>query len=227
MQKSDNAQRPIIQFDRVTLAYSDQPPIIENATFQVLLGERIALIGPSGSGKSSLLRALIGAVPLVNGKIFVNNMKLTPKNSTSIRSVIAYIGQEPILGGEIAKDALLLPFTYRAHRNLLPTNEQLEKALQNVGLPPSILTKRSSVLSGGERQRVAIARAILLKKQIFVADEITSALDDENKKQIISFFSDRKKTLLSVTHDPKWIAFCDRTLTVQNGCLKNPLKALP
>ncbi len=214
----------MLRFKQVSIAFEGAEPIISDATFHVRRGEHVAIVGPSGCGKSSLLRAVIGALQPVGGAIEVDGELLTAGSVASVRSQLAFIGQEPVLGAETVLEALLLPFSYRAHRGSRPERQMLVQALSKVGLGASILDKRAAVISGGERQRVAIARSLLLKKRVLIADEVTSALDPESKERVIGLLGRASLTVLSVSHDPQWIAQSDRTLTIEAGVVI-PFKA--
>ena len=105
-----------------------------------------------------------------------------------------------MLGAESVREALLLPYQYKTHRYHHPTGAQLIEALDRLQLPTAILSRVSSRISGGEKQRVALARGLLLRKQLYLLDEVTSTLDAESKKVVFDVFSDPQLTVLSVAH---------------------------
>ena len=140
-----------------------------------------------------------------------------PETVRAVRRAVAFIGQEPALGAETARDALLLPFTFRANRDRKPSAEALLSALDRVRLSADILPKRCAVVSGGEKQRLAVARALLLDKTVFLADEVTSALDPESRQAVLHIFADPSFTVLSVTHDPDWLRLCNRRFAIQDS----------
>lgn len=177
----------------------------------------MVIVGPSGSGKTTLLNCLVGVHDLVQGKISLKDRELKPASIEWIRGEVGYIGQEPFLGASTAREALLLPFQYHKNHGKQPSQAEILETLEKLHLSEAILDQRSSDISGGEKQRLAIARALLLKKEIFLLDEITSALDPESKEAVIELFSQDSYTLLSVSHDPKWIEVCHRELSIKNG----------
>ena len=148
-----------------------------------------------------------------------------PTPAAIIRKSIAFIGQEPVLGADRVRDALLLPFTYKAHRHLLPDLQTVTKYLQTLHLSSDILDKPCARISGGEKQRIAIARALLLDKTIFLTDEITSALDPESKAAVMQELFESDITLLSVSHDSDWIERCSRVITMKDAQLKEETDA--
>jgi putative ABC transport system ATP-binding protein len=117
----------------------------------------------------------------------------------------------------MVRDALLLPFTYRANRHQIPDRTRIVSTLEKLRLDPSILDSEASVVSGGEKQRVVIARALLLNKQVFLADEVTSALDPESTEAVLHLFRDPAYTLLSVSHDPDWFSLCSLFIQIDQG----------
>ena len=177
------------------------------------------LCGKSGSGKSSVLRTLLGLHPLTSGMVYFQEKPLTPLSVQAIRNCTAYIGQEPVLGAEKVKEALLLPFQFKTHRAYRPTEAQLIEVLQRLQLPADILRQDSSHISGGEKQRIALARGLLLGKKVYLLDEVTSALDAESKQAVFEVFSDPTLTVLSVAHDPEWLKQCDRVFELDAGRL--------
>jgi putative ABC transport system ATP-binding protein len=216
----------IIRFEQVSV-FAQGKNILSNISFTINAGEKVALSGKSGAGKSTVLKALMGLVPLQHGQVYCRDTLLTSASVQTIRNYVAYIGQEPVLGAETVVDALLLPFQFKAHKDSKPSQAQILKALQRVQLPKAILTQDSTSISGGEKQRVAIARAMLLEKSLYLLDEVTSALDAESKQAIFDVFSDPALTVLSVAHDPDWLKCCDVILELDAGQLTHEQRCKP
>ncbi len=182
-------------------------------------GQKVVLTGPSGSGKSCLLQSILGGVPLAAGSISVQGLELCPRNLAKIRARTSYIGQEPFLGTATVNEALLLPFTYNAHKKSRPSEQEIKTRMSCLGLSPELLAETCGTLSGGEKQRLAVVRALLLNNTLLLADEITSALDCDNKDTIIETVLGGALTVFSVSHDPDWIRACDRVVTITNQSL--------
>ena len=204
----------MILFKNITLQ-AHQQILLDATTLHIANGEKIVVRGASGCGKSSLLKAAIGMLPLAGGRIEIKGCALSVKTIAEIRGRIAFIGQEPILGAERVKEALLLPFSFKAHRHNRPEKGQIIELLKRLHLSEAILEKPTAQISGGEKQRIAIARALLLNKTIFLADEITSALDPDSRTAVIHELFQPEITLLSVSHDAEWIAQAERIVALK------------
>ena len=214
----DPSLRPRVQFDSVSIDLAGRT-LLRNVSFTLAAGERAGIRGRSGAGKSTLLKALLGLHRPSSGRILIDGQPLSRESLRAIRSCIAYIGQEPLLGAETVREALLLPFTFKAHRAETPTEVQLKRALSRLGLADSLLSAACSRVSGGEKQRIAIARAQLLGKQLYLLDEVTSGLDDSSRMAVIELFNGPGTTVLSVSHDPVWIAHCTAVFDLVDGRL--------
>jgi putative ABC transport system ATP-binding protein len=124
-----------------------------------------------------------------------------------------------MLGAESVREALLLPFQFKTHRDHLPTEAQLIDVLHRLQLPSDILSRESSRISGGEKQRIALARGLLLGKKLYLLDEVTSALDAQSKQVVFEVFSDPDLTVLSVAHDSEWLERCGIVFELEAGRL--------
>ncbi|WP_020564425.1 ABC transporter ATP-binding protein [Methylosarcina fibrata] len=209
---------PILRFARVSVIAQGKT-ILSDVSFALPPGEKAALSGKSGSGKTSVLKTLMGLYPLAQGTVYFQEKPLTSASVRAVRSCTAYIGQEPVLGAESVREALLLPFQFKAHRGHTPTPAQLKEVLERLRLPLDILGRSSNRISGGEKQRIALARGLLLGKSLYLLDEVTSALDDESKRAVFNVFSDSSLTVLAVAHDSEWLERCDILFELDAGRL--------
>jgi len=220
---SQTVSATLIRFDRVCVSAHGKP-ILTDVSFTLSTGEKVVLRGRSGSGKSTVLKTLLGLYPLVGGRVLFDDKPLDAATIQVIRRRAAYIGQEPVLGAEIVREALMLPFQFKTHREHKPSERRLIDALARLHLSPDILEQECRRVSGGEKQRIAIARALLLGKNLYLLDEVTSALDAESKRTVLEVFGDPGFTVLSVAHDPDWAACCDVVLELDGGYLTRILR---
>lgn len=209
----------MIRFEQVSVTVHEKT-ILSEINFTLLQGDKAVLRGKSGAGKSSVMRTVMGLHTLQSGAVYFQGHPLTPLSIQAVRSCIAYIGQEPILGADCVRDALLLPFQFKVHRHQLPTEHQLIAVLHRLQLPADILKAKCNRISGGEKQRIALARGLLLDKKLFLLDEVTSALDRESKQAVLDIFFGSQLTVLSVTHDPDWMVHKPIVFEMAAGCLR-------
>ena len=203
---------PIITCSRISVN-----GIFRDVSLIVRPGEKVVLFGPSGGGKSSILKALTGLLPLDSGQVTINGIELSPSNVIALRRSMAYIDQEPVMGEKMVRDAILLPFSFKGMKNALPADDRILSLCKRVKFSHDILDRNCQDLSGGEKQRIAVVRSILMGKHLFFLDEITSALDQVAKKAVISLFRKKTYTILSVSHDEHWQQLCQRSYRVSRG----------
>jgi putative ABC transport system ATP-binding protein len=208
----------MIQFDDVTVR-KGRKLVLDAVSFRVEQGQKAVFRGKSGAGKSSVLLALAGALTPDAGTLRFNGVPVDATTVQTVRAQLAFVAQEPVLGAETIREALMLPFTFRAHRQTQPAEEDLKQLLATLALDPEILDRESAVVSGGEKQRVAVGRALLPGKHVFLADEVTSALAPESRRILLDIFSRPELTVLSVSHDEEWTRRCDRVFQVHAGAV--------
>ncbi|WP_023602639.1 ABC transporter ATP-binding protein [Aliivibrio logei] len=199
--------------------------ILNDISFDVLSGQSIAIVGTSGAGKSTLMTLLAGLDVPSSGEIELLGQKL----STLDDEERAKIRSESI--GFVFQSFLLIPSLTALENVTLPAilrgeGEDMIKAkqlLDSVGLSGRE-THLPSQLSGGEQQRVALARAFMTQPRILFADEPTGNLDQQTAENVIELLFDMNQkhgtTLVLITHDSKLAERCDRTLTINAGCIK-------
>ncbi|MCP3968571.1 MAG: ATP-binding cassette domain-containing protein [Lentisphaerae bacterium] len=209
----------VIALKKVSLKRGEQV-ILQDADLEVKAGSKIVIKGPSGCGKSSLLAALAGCYSPSAGEIYISGQKITGQNAAKLRRDIAFIGQEPVTGAEIVREALLLPFSFKANNHLKTTEEEILSVIERLHLKPEILDKECRHISGGEKQRIVIARALLLKKKIFMADEPTTGLDLDSSHAVIEILSAPEFTVISASHDEHYLGHQEQVYMFENRKLK-------
>lgn len=207
----------------LTLGTKDAPVnILRGVELEINAGSSVALLGPSGSGKSSLMAVLSGLEQATSGQILIDGLDFVALNEDELaRARRGRIG--------IVLQAFHLLPTMSAIENVAVPMElagiedpfdRAKEELEAVGLGHR-LTHYPTQLSGGEQQRVAIARAMAARPSIIFADEPTGNLDAATGDSIITILFERQKalnaTLLIITHDPALAKHCDRVITMHDG----------
>ncbi len=194
----------MIQFKNIDLSFNGKK-IISNLSFEINQGEKVVFSGKSGSGKSSVFNLLLGFAEPDSGEIFFKEELVDEKSVWNVRKDVAYIDQDVSLGdGKIAE---LFTFVSGLKTNsFLNFNEKkINELLTYFELGRDVPDKDTGDLSGGERQRLSIVIAILLKREIFFLDEVTSSLDGHLKQKVVDYFlAEKNWTCLVNSHDSIW-----------------------
>lgn len=178
-------------------------------------GETACIVGQSGCGKSSLLNAVMGFVPLKEGTITVGGTVLGKSTIDLIRRQIAWIPQELALPFEWVKEMVALPFELKVNRYVPFSRDRLYACFDELGLEHELYLKRVNEVSGGQRQRIMLAVAAMLNKPLIVIDEPTSALDAGSTDKVLSFFrrqADKGVAVLAVSHDKDFASGCHKLI---------------
>lgn len=220
-------REPVISLQNVSLTLKGNAGnvnIIKNVSLDLHKGESIGLIGPSGSGKSSLLMLAGGLERASSGKITIFNQVLTGMSEDRLsklrRNNVGVVFQSfHLIQTLTAQENVATPLEISFSKNPL---ERAMRALDRVGLSHRA-NHYPSQLSGGEQQRVALARAYVSNPQILLADEPTGNLDEENTKAIIDLLfelkNDYNTALFLVTHSNSLSNRCDRIIKIRDGKL--------
>ena len=174
-------------------------------------GETACIVGQSGCGKTSLLNAVMGFVPLYEGTIKVGGTLLDKSTIDLVRRQIAWIPQELALPFEWVKEMVSLPFELKVNRSVPFSEERLFMCFDELGLEHELYFKRVNEVSGGQRQRIMLAVAALLNKPLIVIDEPTSALDTGSTDKVLAFFrrqAENGAAVLAVSHDKDFASGC-------------------
>ena len=174
-------------------------------------GETACIVGQSGCGKTSLLNAVMGFVPLYEGTIKVGGTLLDKSTIDLVRRQIAWIPQELALPFEWVKEMVSLPLELKVNRSVPFSEERLFMCFDELGLEHELYFKRVNEVSGGQRQRIMLAVAALLNKPLIVIDEPTSALDTGSTDKVLAFFrrqAEKGAAVLAVSHDKDFASGC-------------------
>ena len=171
-----------IELRNVSIGYSAEKPVASEISEIFRPGGFTVISGPSGSGKSSLLKTLNRLIDPLDGEIFMDGEPLGACPVTRMRRNIAYIQQLPVLIEGSVRENLLLPFSFGLYRDeKLPDDNEIEKHLEGFLLNGVRPEDAAAALSVGQKQRLCIIRALLTKPRYLLLDEPTSALDTESK----------------------------------------------
>ena len=208
----------IFELDNLGLV-SPEKIILEEISLSIEKGEHLTITGPSGSGKSSLLKVLAGLVSPSSGRLFYQGQDLEDLDPVSYRREVSYCFQQPVLFGQTVRDNMAFPFEIR---QILFDQKKVLAALARLDLGPEFLEKPIKELSGGEKQRVALVRNLLFEPKVLLLDEVSSGLDEKTKTLLRTFLTDLHQagvTLIEVTHDQREIEAAGRLLTIVEGRL--------
>ena len=192
--------------------------ILSDISLKIDRGEFVIFQGPSGSGKTTLLRSLLLFEVFSEGKLFWGNTLVDHQNFREYRDELAFAAQKPPAFEGTVEEFIRLPGTFGRNRRLTIRREQIEEAFEKLNLSFKILSQSYGSLSGGEQQRIALAQLFVLDRPVWLLDEITSNLDDQNAGRVIETLAQyRHKTLIAVTHDSRWNRLNPRIVPLQNG----------
>ena len=212
-----------IVFDRVVFRYkSAERPLYDHFTLRIAPGERVALVGPTGAGKSTFVKLIQRLYDVDSGQILVDGQDIARVSQESLRRAIAVVPQDPALFHRTLSENI-------AYARPDATQDEVELAARRarahdfiLRLPQGYRTlvgERGVKLSGGERQRVAIARAFLADAPILVLDEATSSLDVETERQVQAAMEELMvgRTTIVIAHRLSTIRGADRILVFEDG----------
>lgn len=213
---------PTLSFENMTFGYHLHSPILYDINCHLHHGEIIGLVGPSGMGKTTLMRLILGLMSPSKGGIYiVEDTKRYPL-SVDMRHYISYVPQgNTLFSGTIASNLL--------HGNAQATPDEIQEALHLACIDDFIATldlglntpigEKGLGLSEGQAQRLAIARALLRKKAILLLDEATSALDASTEAQLLSHIAHLPyhPMCLIITHRPSALSICDKIFSLKHG----------
>jgi D-methionine transport system ATP-binding protein len=197
--------------------------ILGNISFVVNQGDRLGIMGPSGAGKTSLLRLLNRLAEPSQGEIFFEDQAFSKIPVLSLRRQIVLVPQEPKLLGMTVQNALAYPLELQQ----LKKNEiqsRIDQYCQKLGIPDEWLDRNELQLSVGQRQLVTIARGLIMQPKILLLDEPTSALDADKSDQVINILIELSEnqglTIIMVNHQQRLInQFTTQVLSLSQGQL--------
>lgn len=216
-----DAQGIGLELENVSFSYGDGEAVLDGVNLAIAPGEKVALVGASGGGKSTLVQALLGLYPLRGGSIRFGGVDVADIGWDTVRENVGVVLQHPVLFNSTIRENLALGRAF--------TDSELWHALEiaqmktfianlDAGLD-SIVGKNGLRLSGGQRQRLAVARIVLGRPSVVILDEATSALDSATERalhQAMAAFLENRTTLI-IAHRLSAVRQADRILVFENG----------
>jgi ATP-binding cassette subfamily B protein len=219
------AQKGEVVFDNITFAYHNKDePIYNDFSITITPGEKVALVGHSGSGKSTFVKLLQRLYDIQKGEIRIDGQNIGDVTQSSLRQTIALVPQDPILFHRTLRDNIAYARPEATQAEIIEAARKAYAYDFIKTLPKGFDTmvgERGIKLSGGERQRVAIARAILSDAPILILDEATSSLDSVSEDYIQKALAELMKgrTTITIAHRLSTIKDVDRILVFDNGSI--------
>ena len=211
-----------VRFERVLFAHGDRPPLFDGLDLEIPSGAKIGLVGRSGGGKTTLTRLLLRLMDVDGGRILVGGQDIARLRQADLRSLIAYVPQEPAMFHRSVRDNIAFARPGATEAEILGAARAAHVTEFVHELPDgfdTLVGERGVKLSGGQRQRVALARAIIRDAPILLLDEATSALDSESEilVQEALWRLMRDRTALVVAHRLSTVVRMDRLVVLDRG----------
>jgi ABC-type multidrug transport system fused ATPase/permease subunit len=216
-----------ISFNNVTFGYGATRPVLRNISFDISTGQKVALLGRSGAGKSTVISLLLRLYEIEDGEIRIDGINVRDYQRESLRQQIGIVMQESIMFGASVKENI-------AYGKVDATLDEIIRAAKAANAHEfiskledgydTVIGERGGTLSGGQRQRIAIARAFVRSAPILVLDEPMTGLDIESEMAVRDALQRlmRGKTCLMITHDLEAAAAADRVLILEDGRVDVP-----
>ena len=220
--KTFGGLRERIEFRDVHFAYDGKREVIDGVSFEVLRGQTVALVGPSGGGKSTLSELIPRFYDPTAGEIRIDGVPLTDYTQDSLRAHMSIVAQETVLFNDTIETNLRLGKPDASHEEIVAA-ARIANAHDFIEATPegyaTVIGDRGTKLSGGQRQRLSIARAVLKNPEILILDEATSALDTESEKLVQEALNKllQGRTSIVIAHRLSTIREADRIIVVSEG----------
>ena len=222
---SSTFNKPNIVFDNVSFAYKANNNILNNINLTIDAGETIAFVGPSGEGKTTMIRLILSLINSTEGNILLSEGNLVKEINRNYRELISYVPQGNTLFSGSIRDNL-------KYGNPYASDDEIKAALKNAcaldfvneledGLD-TMIGEKGVGISEGQAQRIAIARSFLRERPILILDEATSALDPETEVNVLKAVRElpTKPTCIIITHRPSALNICNRIMKLEKGHIR-------
>lgn len=213
-----------IAFNQVSFSYVDGKNILDNVSFHIKPGERVALVGASGAGKSTIANLIIRLYEPQTGTILIDGQNIQHYRRASLRQEIGVVLQDPVLFGTSIKENIAYGKPEASQEEIEYTARQVHAHDFIMALPEgydTLMAESGNTLSGGQRQRICLARALIRQASILIMDEPTSAVDAQSHALIRDAMNrlQHGRTILLIAHQFHTIQDFDRILVLKNGVI--------
>ena len=213
-----------VQFEEVQFAYEGRPPVLDTVSFSIAAGECVALVGPTGAGKTTIINLLHRFYDPTKGRVLIDGHDVKSIQLDSLYHQLALVPQETLLFGGTIMDNIRYGRLDASEVEVFEASQRANAHEFIQGLPAgykTVLGEKGVNLSGGQRQRVAIARALLKDPKILILDEATSALDSQSESLVQEALIELMKgrTTLMIAHRFSSIQRADRILVLHKGTI--------
>ena len=211
-----------IKFKNVNFFYNENKKILNNISFEIKQGEKVAIIGKMGSGKSTILKLLMKLYDSNEGEIIVDGVELKQIETADVRKNLAYVSQEAILFNGTLKENILYKHPNADDKILLEATKKAQ-LLDFVNAHPLgfdlNVGERGDTLSGGQKKAISLARAIVGNYTTLLLDEPTDSMDSMTESRMINDLKDEilNKTLILITHKNSMLQLVDRIIVMDEG----------
>jgi ATP-binding cassette subfamily B protein len=211
-----------IEFEEVTFAFDGGEPVLRNVSFEIRPGQTLAILGPQGSGKSTIVHLLLRLYDYTDGSIRIDGRELTELSRRFVRSRAGVVLQEPFLYSKTVEENIRVGRAAAERKELMAVTaeacmaesiESFEKGYE------TMVGERGVTLSGGQRQRVALARALLRDPDVLILDDALSAVDTTTEARILDALRSRRgrATTIVIAHRLSTVVHADRILVLDHG----------
>ncbi|MCL4688959.1 MAG: peptidase domain-containing ABC transporter [Burkholderiales bacterium] len=223
--------QPSIEVRGVAFRYSDTEPfVLKDCSFVIEPGESVAIVGPSGGGKTTLVKIMLGLLAPTDGQVLVGGVDIQKLGVDAYRRFVGTVMQDdPLFAGSIADNVCFF--------DPAPSHEAIERCTRlaavhdDIAAMPmgyhTLIGDMGAALSGGQRQRILLARALYKQPRILFLDEATSALDVQRERQVNEAIRGLNLTRILIAHRPETIASAGRVIVLQGGRVAQDLRRVP
>ncbi|HRA23442.1 MAG TPA: peptidase domain-containing ABC transporter, partial [Usitatibacteraceae bacterium] len=223
--------QPSIEVRGVAFRYSDTEPfVLKDCSFVIEPGESVAVVGPSGGGKTTLVKIMLGLLAPTDGQVLVGGVDIQKLGVDAYRRFVGTVMQDdPLFAGSIADNVCFF--------DPAPSHEAIERCTRlaavhdDIAAMPmgyhTLIGDMGAALSGGQRQRILLARALYKQPRILFLDEATSALDVQRERQVNEAIRGLNLTRILIAHRPETIASAGRVIVLQGGRVAQDLRRVP